>query len=327
MAKRLTAILMVLALCCLSIYAGAETESWTCPKCGQEGNTGNFCGNCAEPRPVSTGDSWTCPKCGQEGNTGNFCGNCAEPRPEKEGSETQGTGNQPSEGADVIHVPGGKSLPILDPASYPGTWKEAYRAILQKHEPGILAYEAHTIEYDDSRGSHVFQCYPVGLADLTGDGTKELLILDLNTDSGDGELYIYSADRNPACCIFSLPALTQTYDDELEGVRLYLAADGGQQTFVVEYWEYGCMRYLQLKPDAACMSVLNAWSDNSTDFSGESNGAYSKNGQSISWDQLVNDREVLRAKATKEVGSILWTSGGDGYGFSYRLQDALNSLK
>ena len=56
---------------------------WICPGCGQVGNTGNFCSNCATARPeepVAVGE-WTCPGCGQEGNTGNFCSNCATPRP------------------------------------------------------------------------------------------------------------------------------------------------------------------------------------------------------------------------------------------------------
>ena len=56
----------------------AADDEWICPKCGAEGNTGNFCPNCAEPRPAKV---WICPNCGQEGNTGNFCPNCAAPRP------------------------------------------------------------------------------------------------------------------------------------------------------------------------------------------------------------------------------------------------------
>ena len=52
-------------------------DTWMCPSCGQEGNTGNYCSNCATPRPA---DEWICPNCGQEGNAGNFCSNCATPR-------------------------------------------------------------------------------------------------------------------------------------------------------------------------------------------------------------------------------------------------------
>ena len=62
----------------LAFSAAADESPWTCPGCGQEGNTGNFCSNCATPRPSA---SWTCSVCGQQGNTGNFCSNCAAPRP------------------------------------------------------------------------------------------------------------------------------------------------------------------------------------------------------------------------------------------------------
>lgn len=51
--------------------------AWKCAKCGQEGNTGNFCGGCGSPKPVA----WKCAKCGAEGNTGNFCGTCGEAKP------------------------------------------------------------------------------------------------------------------------------------------------------------------------------------------------------------------------------------------------------
>ena len=57
--------------------AAKPTGEWTCPDCGQKGNSGNFCINCGMARPA---DLWSCPKCGQEENTGNFCINCGTPR-------------------------------------------------------------------------------------------------------------------------------------------------------------------------------------------------------------------------------------------------------
>ena len=69
----LTGILML----ALTVSVHAE-DTWTCPGCGQTGNTGNFCSNCATPKPD---ESWTCPSCGQTGNKGNFCSNCATARP------------------------------------------------------------------------------------------------------------------------------------------------------------------------------------------------------------------------------------------------------
>jgi len=64
---------------CTNCAAKRPDEGWICPNCGQEGNTGNFCTNCATKRPD---ENWTCPNCGQEGNTGNFCTNCATKRPD-----------------------------------------------------------------------------------------------------------------------------------------------------------------------------------------------------------------------------------------------------
>ena len=86
MAKRMLAIFMIMILCCLSGSAALADGSWTCPNCGQEGNTGNFCGNCAAARPS---EEWVCPNCGQV-NTTNFCTNCAAAKP---------SGEQPAEAA------------------------------------------------------------------------------------------------------------------------------------------------------------------------------------------------------------------------------------
>ena len=54
-----------------------EDSKWICPNCGKE-NSGNFCGDCGTPKPVSS--VWHCPTCGQE-NEGNFCMNCGTARP------------------------------------------------------------------------------------------------------------------------------------------------------------------------------------------------------------------------------------------------------
>ena len=78
MAKRMLAIFMIMILCCLSGSAALADGSWTCPNCGQEGNTGNFCGNCAAARPS---EEWVCPNCGKPA-TGKFCAECGTKKPE-----------------------------------------------------------------------------------------------------------------------------------------------------------------------------------------------------------------------------------------------------
>ena len=47
--RKTCAVLLVIVLLC-SVLCLAES-AWTCPKCGREGLTGNFCGTCGTPRP------------------------------------------------------------------------------------------------------------------------------------------------------------------------------------------------------------------------------------------------------------------------------------
>lgn len=64
--------------------AQAQAAGWTCPSCGQAGNTGKFCTNCGQPNPVhaaAAAVSWTCPACGTQ-NSGKFCSECGAPRPQ-----------------------------------------------------------------------------------------------------------------------------------------------------------------------------------------------------------------------------------------------------
>ena len=53
-----------------------SSNLWTC-SCGTQ-NSGNFCTNCAKPRPTAPAQ-WTC-SCGTA-NTGKFCYNCGKPAP------------------------------------------------------------------------------------------------------------------------------------------------------------------------------------------------------------------------------------------------------
>ena len=76
---RMTALVLALLLALGSACASADSGEWTCPDCGQAGNTGNFCSNCGTARPAA---DWTCPDCGQTGNAGNFCSNCGAGRPD-----------------------------------------------------------------------------------------------------------------------------------------------------------------------------------------------------------------------------------------------------
>ena len=51
--KQITAAVIVLMLICLAFVVHGESDTWDCPECGRTGNTGNFCGGCAYPSPVT----------------------------------------------------------------------------------------------------------------------------------------------------------------------------------------------------------------------------------------------------------------------------------
>lgn len=73
-----------------SAPAVEKPSGWTCPSCGEAGNTGKFCGNCGKPMPAPAGE-WTC-ECGAK-NTGNFCSNCGKPKPSADWTCECGTKN------------------------------------------------------------------------------------------------------------------------------------------------------------------------------------------------------------------------------------------
>ncbi len=54
-----------------------EVETWQCPQCNHQGNTGKFCAECGEAKPAAEG--WTC-SCGAV-NKGKFCSECGKPKP------------------------------------------------------------------------------------------------------------------------------------------------------------------------------------------------------------------------------------------------------
>ena len=53
---------------------------WDCPACGSKRMMGLFCPVCGAPKPFT--EAWDCPTCGEKNNTSNFCANCGTKKPE-----------------------------------------------------------------------------------------------------------------------------------------------------------------------------------------------------------------------------------------------------
>ena len=73
-----------------SAQQAAPANGWTCA-CGHSGNTGKFCAECGQPKPVPAGE-WKC-ACGAV-NTGKFCSECGSPKPAGEWTCSCGSVNK-----------------------------------------------------------------------------------------------------------------------------------------------------------------------------------------------------------------------------------------
>ncbi len=59
--------------------AAPAQAGWTCPSCGKQGISGNFCPECGTKKPAEP-EGWTCPTCGAV-NKGKFCTECGAKKP------------------------------------------------------------------------------------------------------------------------------------------------------------------------------------------------------------------------------------------------------
>ncbi len=88
--KKILSVTLAIVLL-ITCAAALAADAWTCPGCGQTGNTGNFCPECGAARP---NEGWTCSICGFAGNTDKFCTNCGTPKDDQAPVETE-TVSQP----------------------------------------------------------------------------------------------------------------------------------------------------------------------------------------------------------------------------------------
>ena len=113
--QRILCLICCLTFCCAFAHAAAQSaDTWTCPACGQDGNTGKFCTNCGASKPADSGE-WNCAGCGQAHNTGNFCSNCGAARP----GESSPSRPNPTLAAVAWPTPHITAKPVITPTPSP----------------------------------------------------------------------------------------------------------------------------------------------------------------------------------------------------------------
>jgi len=207
-------------------------------------------------------------------------------------------------------------LTLQDTSLRSGSWAEAYTQILQDRSAGIRAYQDYVTGITDSP-----YCRAVGLTDLTGDGTPELLFLDLVTDTeygfNVGRLWIYTADGNGVRCALTFrPEI-----DDLLYSRYYLA-ETGLLTIHFSDCEKGWIMQFRLGLNGQYTAETTLIEE--ADFSGEGPDYYYRNGKKISSGQFRSLTAQIRAGEGDMIGSLQVDEGG--YGFTHTLEEALEAL-
>ena len=184
---------------------------------------------------------------------------------------------------------------IIDQQVYNGSWTQAYQQILNNHYSAIHNYQDRTLGfYQDSAYRNV-PCKPVGLMDLTGDGTPELLFLETADSESRGDLYMYSMSGGTTRCILYVPGITRlNYDDVGLGFDIFQSsANGG--TLVIEYYEYEWPWLLQLQRNALNQYTLLAYYRAEYDNSGEGDSKYYRNGVQVGYTDYQTGIQALEA--------------------------------
>ena len=209
------------------------------------------------------------------------------------------------------------NLMIQDTAVRAGAWATVYGQILEEHRAAIEEYQ----EYVSSVTSGS-ECRPVGWADLTGDGTPELLFVENvhNTEYGFelGRMWIYTADGNGAHCALTL----QPEIDDLLFSTLYLGADG-LLTIHLSDMEMGWT--LQFRMAADSRYAMETELVSQEDFSGEGPDQYFLNGREITAKAYQQTLKDIQSVMGTKIGSFLEEDSFRG--FSYTAEEAMTALR
>lgn len=207
-------------------------------------------------------------------------------------------------------------LTLQDTSMYPGPWAEAYARILEDHSAGIQAYRDYVKEV-----TYLPDCKPIGLTDLTGDSTPELLFLDLLDDTEYGfkvgRLWIYTRDQAGVHCMLSL----QPEIDDLLYSTVYL----GQSGILTMYFndtEKGWA--IQFQPGKNGVYTAKTIMISEEDFSGEGPDTYYLNGKKIAAKKYRSELKRIQNSQGTLIGSLQVDDQGSG--FSLTPEEAMQEL-
>ncbi len=207
-------------------------------------------------------------------------------------------------------------LTLQDTSVRPGPWTQAYRQILQERSGRIRAYRDYVAEVAD-----LTDCRPVELRDLTGDGTPELLFLELEEETEYGfrvgRLWIYTGDGGDVRCMLTL----QPEIDDLLYSGFYLGKNG-QLTLYFNDGEMGWK--VQLRPDRTGVYEVRTVLTEQEDFSGEGPDSYYQNGKKISRKAYESAVRQMKAAQGVRIGSLDAENGDKG--FTLTEEEALREL-
>ena len=207
-------------------------------------------------------------------------------------------------------------LKLQDTSLRSGSWANEYLQVLKERSAGIQAYQDYVTSI-----TSIPVCHPVGLMDLTDDGTPELLFLELyhETEYGFdvGRLWIYTSDGNGVHCVLTV----QPEIDDMLYSRYYLA-ENGLLTIHFSDTEMGWI--LQLRPGLYGEYMAETTLIEQEDFSGEGPDYYFQNGKKITAKKFKSLTTQIQADQGTLIGSLQVDEGG--YGFTHTLTEAQEIL-
>ena len=218
---------------------------------------------------------------------------------------------------------GKELLPQNSPesTSRSGSAEAALAQILQEHESAIHAFQK--LRLQTWEGTDLISCpvCPVGLADLNGDGNRELLFLEMNEDLWSSNLSIWSADTGIPRRLFSLTGATRTGDNDSTPLEISRLRNG---SILIEYetdlgWGVVC-----LAPGREGLVVTDHLLREDDGLQGKTDPC-SRNGQEISLETYKALLSGWQSSKAESLCAFPWEKE-HRFGFELSWEEAMHAL-